>query len=47
MRQRVLDGPDAATRLRTALALLRREAAIVDRFGAVPTPPPASGASLN
>ena len=46
-RQRVLDGPDAATRLRTVLALLRREAAIVDRFGALPTPPNPSGASLN
>jgi hypothetical protein len=46
-RQRVLDGPDAATRLRTVLALLRREAAIVGRFGALPTPPNPSGASLN
>ena len=46
-RQRVLEGPDAATRLRTTLSLLRREAAIVGRFGAVPTPPPAGGASLN
>lgn len=46
-RQRVLEGSDAATRLRTALSLLRREAAIVGRFGAVPTPPPAGGASLN
>jgi Lon protease-like protein len=46
-RQRVLDGPDAATRVRTVLALLRREAAIVDRFGALPTPPRPSGASLN
>jgi hypothetical protein len=46
-RQRVLEGVDAATRLRTVLALLRREAAIVGRFGAVPTPPDPSGASLN
>jgi uncharacterized protein len=46
-RQRVLEGADAATRLRTVLALLRREAAIVGRFGAVPTPPDPSGASLN
>ena len=46
-RQRVLDGPDAATRLRTVLALLRREAAIVGRFGALPTPPAPGGASLN
>ncbi|MFQ6170895.1 LON peptidase substrate-binding domain-containing protein [Oryzobacter sp. R7] len=46
-RQRVLDGPDAATRLRTVLALLRREAAIIGRFGAVPTPPPVGGAGLN
>jgi len=29
------------------LALLRREAAILGRFGAVPTPPDPSGASLN
>ena len=46
-RQRVLDGADAATRLRTVLALLRREAAIVGRFGALPTPPGPGGASLN
>ena len=45
--QRVLEGGDAATRLRTVLALLRRESAIVGRFGAVPTPPDPSGASLN
>lgn len=46
-RQRVLEGADAATRLRTVRALLRREAAIVGRFGALPTPPPPGGASLN
>ena len=46
-RQRVLEGADAATRLRTVLALLRREAAIVGRFGALPTPPDPCGASLN
>jgi len=46
-RQRVLDGADAATRLRTVLALLRREAAILGRFGALPTPPDPRGASLN
>ncbi len=46
-RQRVLDGADAATRLRTAIALIRRERAIVARFGALPTPPSPSGASLN
>ena len=46
-RQRVLEGGDAATRLRTVLALLRRESAIVGRFGALPTPPDPSGASLN
>lgn len=46
-RQRVLDGADAATRLRTVLALLRRESAIVGRFGALPTPPGPGGASLN
>jgi len=45
--QRVLEGADAATRLRTVLALLRREAAIFGRFGALPTPPDPSGASLN
>ena len=45
--QRVLEGADAATRLRTVLALLRREAAILERFGALPTPPDPSGASLN
>ena len=46
-RQRVLDGGDPATRLRTVLALLRRERAIVGRFGAVPTPPMPLGPSLN
>ncbi len=46
-RQRVLDGADNATRLRTVLALLRREAAIVERFRALPTPPGPGGASLN
>lgn len=46
-RQRVLEGVDVATRLRTVLALLRREAAIVGRFGALPTPPDPSGVSLN
>ena len=45
--QRVLEGPDAATRLRTVRALLRREAAIIGRFGALPTPPVPGGASLN
>ena len=40
-------GPMRATRLRTVLALLRREAAIVGRFGAVPTPAHPGGASLN
>jgi Lon protease-like protein len=46
-RQRVLDGPDAASRLRTVIALLRRESAIVDRFRALPTPRDPGGASLN
>ncbi|MGL5866400.1 MAG: LON peptidase substrate-binding domain-containing protein, partial [Dermatophilaceae bacterium] len=46
-RQRVLDGADAATRLRTVLGLIRRERAIVGRFGAVPTPPSPGGAALN
>ena len=38
---------DTSTRLRTVLALLRRETAIVDRFGALPTPPDPGGAALN
>ena len=46
-RQRVLEGADPATRLRTVIALLRRERAIVGRFGAVPTPPMPFGPSLN
>ena len=46
-RQRVLEGPDAATRLRTVRGLMRREAAIVGRFAALPTPPAPGGASLN
>ncbi|MBD3782697.1 MAG: LON peptidase substrate-binding domain-containing protein [Micrococcales bacterium] len=46
-RQRVLEGADAATRLRTVLSLLGRETAIVDRFAALPTPPDLGGASLN
>lgn len=46
-RQRVLEGGDPATRLRTVLGLLRRERAIVGRFGALPTPPAPGGASLN
>ncbi len=46
-RQRVLEGADAATRLRTVLALLRREMAILGRFGALPTPPDLGGTSLN
>lgn len=46
-RQRVLDGPDAGTRLRTVIGLLRREAAILGRFGALPSPPMPGGASLN
>jgi uncharacterized protein len=46
-RQRVLDGADAATRLRTVLGLIRRERAIVSTFGALPTPPGPKGATLN
>lgn len=46
-RQRVLEGADAATRLRTVLMLLSRETAIVGRFGALPTPPDLGGAALN
>ena len=40
-------GADPATGLRTVLPLLRRERAIVGRFGAVPTPPMPLGPSLN
>lgn len=46
-RQRILEGADAAVRLRAVLSLLQRETAIVGRFGALPTPPDPSGASLN
>ena len=46
-RQRVLDGPDPQTRLRTVLALLRRETAIVAEFGALPSPPDPGGPALN
>lgn len=46
-RQRVLEGGDPATRLRTVLSLLQRETAIVGRFGALPTPPDPGGAALN
>ncbi|MGL4742932.1 MAG: LON peptidase substrate-binding domain-containing protein [Dermatophilaceae bacterium] len=46
-RQRVLDGPDPATRLRTVLRLIRRERSIVGQFGALPTPPSPGGAALN
>ncbi|MBR7742458.1 LON peptidase substrate-binding domain-containing protein [Phycicoccus sp. BSK3Z-2] len=46
-RQRVLDGPDPATRLRTVLSLLRRETAIVGEFGALPSVPEPEGPSLN
>ncbi|GGL45139.1 LON peptidase substrate-binding domain-containing protein [Phycicoccus endophyticus] len=45
--QRVLEGPDAADRLRRVLTLLARETAIVERFGALPTPPDPGGASLS
>jgi Lon protease-like protein len=46
-RQRILEGADAATRLRAVLSLLSRETAIVKRFGALPTPPDPTGATLN
>jgi len=46
-RQRVLDGADPATRLRSVIGLIRRERAIVSRFGALPTPPSPGGADLN
>ena len=46
-RQRVLDGPDAGTRLRTVLSLLRRETAIVGEFGALPSLPEPGGPALN
>ena len=46
-RQRVLEGADTATRLRTVLSLLGRETAIVERFRALPTPTDLGGAALN
>ena len=38
-RQRVLDAPDVTSWLRIALALARRERALVERLGSVPQPP--------
>ncbi len=46
-RQRVLEAPDAPSRLRVVLDLLRRETAIVGRFGALPGTPDLGGAGLN
>lgn len=46
-RQRVLEAPDAASRLRLVLDLLRRETAIVDTLGALPGTPDLGAAGLN
>ncbi len=46
-RQRVLEAPDAAARLRVVLSLLRRENDIIGRFGALPGTPDLGAAGLN
>jgi uncharacterized protein len=46
-RQRVLDAPDTAARLRLVLDLLRRETAIVENLGALPGTPDLGAAGLN
>ncbi len=46
-RQRVLEAPDAASRLRLVLGLLRRETAIVGTLGALPGTPDLGAAGLN
>ena len=46
-RQRVLEAPDAAGRLRLVLDLLRRETAIVENLGALPGTPDLGAAGLN
>jgi Lon protease-like protein len=46
-RQRILEAPDAAARLRVVLALLHRETAIVARLGALPGTPDLGAAGLN
>jgi Lon protease-like protein len=46
-RQRVLQAPDPAARLRLVLGLIRRETAIVDTFGALPGTPDLGAAGLN
>jgi Lon protease-like protein len=46
-RQRLLEASDAASRLRLLLALLRRETAIVRRFGALPGTPDLGAAGLS
>ncbi len=46
-RQRVLDAPDVTSRLRVALALVRRERALVGRLGSVPQPPDLGALGLN
>jgi Lon protease-like protein len=46
-RQRLLEAPDAGARLRLLLELLRRETAIVRRFGALPGTPDLGAAGLS
>lgn len=46
-RQRILDAPDVASRLRIGLALVRRERALVERLGSLPQPPDLGGMGLN
>lgn len=46
-RQRVLEAPDVVSRLETALELVRRERALVERLGSVPQPPDLGAVGLN
>jgi hypothetical protein len=46
-RQRVLEAPDLSARLRTVLAILLRETALIATFHAVPQNPDPGGAALN
>lgn len=46
-RQRLLDAPSLGDRLRAVVEVLRRERALVERFGALPTPLQPGGAALN
>ncbi len=46
-RQRVLEAPDAVSRLHLVLELLRRETAIVETLGALPGTPDLGAAGLN